>query len=371
MTDSKESQKNGKNRSYVVCGLLSGVITKTICAPFDRIRLLYQVQPMFNQFSSSYGADAANNNVSGKPNVSNGVNVNQMDKTANVLKSGKSSSNVKYNGVIKTAKKIIREEGLKGLWRGNVANTIRGGLCYATKFGINDTAREYLKSCSTLQMWFNKRKMNSVDGKYVGGQNDFILSLLAGASAGLVQKSLTYPLDLISVRMALGINTRSLSKSCKYTGLIDCLSTILRTEGLYGLYKGFTPSMCTGVPYVALQMAFFEFYRKNLFNSIIEKDNLSIKQVAFVSSISGSAAGASALLLVFPGDTVRKRMMNNAISSESKLYKDSKYCIRYILRNEGISAFYHGLFPSLLKSLPSGAIQFVMYEILKHLFKSI
>uniref|UniRef100_A0A3B0MUU7 Mitochondrial carrier, putative n=1 Tax=Theileria annulata TaxID=5874 RepID=A0A3B0MUU7_THEAN len=334
-----------KKQTFVFCGLLSGVITKTICAPFDRIRLLYQVQPMFGQYR--------NEGLTGEK---------------------------KYRGVIRTAQRIFKEEGLKGLWRGNLANTIRGGICYATKFGINDSTREYLKSNSILQTWMRSRSFSSSNQKRVESQNQVILSLMAGGTAGLVQKSFTYPLDLLSVRMALGINTKHLS-TCTYTGIFDCFSQIFKTEGLMGFYKGFIPTMVTGVPYVALQLSFFDFYRKRLHDFLSKKgEKLSMKQIAFMSSIAGSAAGASALFIVFPGDTVRKRMMNNAISSENRLYRDSIYCMKFIFRNEGICllirlnfggigilAFYHGLFPSMLKSLPSGAIQFLMYEVLKHI----
>ncbi|ORM41377.1 Mitochondrial substrate carrier family protein A [Babesia sp. Xinjiang] len=307
-----------KNNKYIACGLLSGVITKTICAPFDRIRLLYQIQPMFAQ-----------------------VNIAKQEQPGGF----------KYRGVLRTAQKIIHEEGLTGLWRGNLMNTTRGGLCYATKFGINDGAKERLQSLT-------------------GVDNGVTLSLLAGASAGVLQKSISYPLDVMSVRMTLGVNTKVLSSNCTYHSIPDCFFKILRSEGIRGFFKGFLPTLCTGVPYVSLQMTFFDFYKRRFMDLFgFEKEKLNIKQVAFVSSIAGSAAGFSALSIVFPGDTVRKRMMNNAISNDYQLYRSSRHCVKTIFRCEGISAFYHGMFPSLLKSLPSGAVQFVTYEVLKHLLK--
>ncbi|GBE59921.1 mitochondrial carrier protein [Babesia ovata] len=329
------TSKGSRNNSYVLCGMLSGVITKTICAPFDRIRLLYQVQPMFAQ-----------------------VNAN----------SGQHPGSFKYQGVIRTAQKIIGEEGICGLWRGNLMNTIRGGLCYATKFGINDGAKERLRTLAVLQNWFDLRVERSENPARTKAQNTVILSLLSGASAGMLQKCLSYPLDVMSVRMALGVNTKVLSNNCTYNSIPDCFFKILRSEGIRGFFKGFFPTLCTGVPYVALQMSFFDFYKKKLTAACgFDKEHLNIKQVAFISSLAGSAAGFSALCIVFPGDTVRKRMMNNAISDEKRLYRNARHCVKYIFRNEGILAFYYGLFPSLLKSLPSGALQFVMYEVLKHL----
>ncbi|SIO73723.1 Mitochondrial transporter (putative) [Babesia microti strain RI] len=307
-----------RNRyKYIFCGLMSGMLTKTACAPFDRIRLLYQVQPMF----------------------------------ANKVGRG---NNRKYKGILNTAHVILREEGVVGLWRGNMINTVRGGVCYATKFGVTDITRELL------------------DGIDKNGSPGSFNSVIAGAVAGLIQKSISYPLDVVSVRMALGINTSNLNKECTYRGIFNCVSQIYNREGLCGFFKGFAPTICTGIPYIALQMGLFDFYKRK-FKSILEPvesdENLwsNVKNLAIISSLSGSLSGFSALLIVFPGDTVRKRMMNNAISNQNRLYKNSLDCFRTILRSEGVLAYYHGLFPSLLKSIPSGAIQFVSYEIFKHI----
>ena len=44
----------------------------------------------------------------------------------------------------------------------------------------------------------------------------------------------------------------------KYKGIIDCGMSTFRTEGVRGLYKGMVPSMLAGVPYVGLQMTFYD-----------------------------------------------------------------------------------------------------------------
>ncbi len=46
---SKESNNNLKNNSiiYACCGAISGIITKTLVAPLERVKLLYQVQSYY------------------------------------------------------------------------------------------------------------------------------------------------------------------------------------------------------------------------------------------------------------------------------------------------------------------------------------
>lgn len=42
----------------------------------------------------------------------------------------------------------------------------------------------------------------------------------------------------------------------------SAVKRIHSTEGVRGFYKGFGPTLLTGVPYVMLQMTFFELYKR-------------------------------------------------------------------------------------------------------------
>ena len=42
-----------------------------------------------------------------------------------------------------------------------------------------------------------------------------------------------------------------------YKGIADCAWRIVKTEGPGALYKGFTATIVSGVPFVALQMTLF------------------------------------------------------------------------------------------------------------------
>eukprot|EP01048_Picozoa_sp_COSAG05_P010842 COSAG05_NODE_980_length_6311_cov_21.873632_3_plen_100_part_00 len=56
---------------------------------------------------------------------------------------------------------------------------------------------------------------------------------LAGGIAGVVQCSIATPMEL--VRSRLQVQTKGGEKS--YTGNVDCVRRILRTEGVAGLYR--------------------------------------------------------------------------------------------------------------------------------------
>lgn len=193
---------------------IAGMITKSVCAPFDRIRLLYQVQGMFSG-----------------PKISPSV-----PKSRNHPSAVAAVHRVKYGSLLHTAKTIYAEEGLVGFWRGNGMNIIRAAVVYAIKFGTNDwikqrmIAKKARRLQSTEKETAYKRNV-LITGVPVSGSAPNapplgVLALLkAGGVAGLTQKAVSYPLDLVTVRIALGVNTSTLAQGEKtYDVLVTPLS---------------------------------------------------------------------------------------------------------------------------------------------------
>ncbi|CAC9699289.1 mitochondrial carrier protein, putative [Plasmodium sp. DRC-Itaito] len=295
-------------------------------------------------------------------------------------------SSIKYRNIIQSFFFIIKEEGVLGLWKGNFVNTIRGGIVYSAKFGTNDIIKDKLKKSKIKQKNAynnnNNNNNNNMDTQdsFQNNSNistnktkntfNYYESITAGYISGIIQKTVSYPLDLLSIRMALGVNEKYLTNNndtlYKKKSIIEMIYEIIKKEGFCGFYKGYIPTLLTGVPYVTLQMLFFDIY-KNIFQIYSSNHYNNIPTLALYSSLAGSLSNLTSLIIVFPGDTVRKRMMNNGIDNKNYIYKNTLHCIKNIYYAEGIRNFYHGLFPSMLKCIPSGAIQFMSYEILKHL----
>jgi hypothetical protein len=83
--------------------------------------------------------------------------------------------------------------------------------------------------------------------------------MMAGTLAGLMQITLTYPLELIRTRLSL---SESQMLGERYTGIVDCCRKTVKSEGMGALYKGITPTWWSGAPYVGLQMTSFELFKR-------------------------------------------------------------------------------------------------------------
>ncbi|QRV82490.1 mitochondrial carrier protein [Ceratobasidium sp. AG-Ba] len=134
--------------------------------------------------------------------------------------------------------KVMREEGgIRGLYRGLVP-TAMGVAPYV---GINFAAYERLRQIITPE----------------GGDYGAPRKLLCGALAGSISQTLTYPFDVLRRKMqVVGMSNGMLGY--KYNGAIDALRTIVRVEGMAGLYRGLWPNLLKVAPSIATSFYTYE-----------------------------------------------------------------------------------------------------------------
>ncbi|CAK9139993.1 unnamed protein product [Ilex paraguariensis] len=126
---------------------------------------------------------------------------------------------LKYKGPVHYACKIIREEGILGLWSGAAPTVLRNGINQAAMF----TAKNFFDGV----LW-GKREG---DGKVLEPWQ----SLIFGFLAGTVGPCCTSPFDAVKMRlMALSRSVGEL----KYRGMFYAIATIYMEEGLLALWKG-------------------------------------------------------------------------------------------------------------------------------------
>lgn len=81
-----------------------------------------------------------------------------------------------------------------------------------------------------------------------------LLRLGAGAVAGIIAMSATYPLDMVRGRLTVQAD----GSPSAYNGLLHATRTIAAQEGMLAFYKGWLPSVIGVVPYVGLNFAVYE-----------------------------------------------------------------------------------------------------------------
>ena len=118
--------------------------------------------------------------------------------------------------------RIAREEGITSLWSGTSPTVARACLLNAGQLGVYSEAKEVLQQHSPLQ----------------GIPLQFCSSMISAVAA----VTLSCPADVIKTRLQN-------QQPGQYAGVTDCVSTLLRTEGVLALWKGFGPAVIKLAPH--------------------------------------------------------------------------------------------------------------------------
>ncbi|KAL2652412.1 hypothetical protein R1flu_020540 [Riccia fluitans] len=147
-----------------------------------------------------------------------------------------------YHSISNAFRRIVKEEGFWELYRG-LGPSVVGVIPYA---GTNYFAYDYLR---TLY-----KKIFKTDE--IGN----LQTLLIGSASGAIASSATFPLEVARKRMQVG----AIRGKLVYKNTVDCLASILREEGLAGLYRGLGPSCLKLVPAAGLSFMCYEALKRVL-----------------------------------------------------------------------------------------------------------
>merc|ERR1711941_44742 len=239
-----------------------------------------------------------------------------------------------YNGVVDCFRRVVADEGLTSLWRGNTANVIR----YFPTQALNFAFKDYFKRL------FNKSK--DKDGYLMW----FAGNLASGGAAGASSLFFVYSLDYARTRLAN--DAKAAKKGAgegerQFNGLIDVYRKTFASDGIAGLYRGFVVS-CAGI--IVYRGCYFGFY-DTLKPLILTGD----KANSFVLTFSlGYAVTVAAGLASYPLDTIRRRMMMT--SGEAVKYKSSIECAAVIMKKEGFSSFFKGAGANILRGIAGAGV---------------
>ncbi|KAJ1410968.1 Mitochondrial carrier protein [Sesbania bispinosa] len=231
---------------------------------------------------------------------------------------------------------IMKTDGWKGLFRGNLVNVIRVAPSKAIELFAYDTVNKNLSPKPGEQ-----------------SKLPIPASLIAGACAGVSSTICTYPLELLKTRLTIQRGV--------YNGLLDAFLKIIREEGPGELYRGLTPSLIGVIPYSATNYFAYDTLRK-AYRKIFKQEKIGNIETLLI----GSAAGAISSSATFPLEVARKHMQVGALSGR-QVYKNVVHALVSILEQEGIQGLYRGLGPSCMKLVPAAGISFMCYEACKRI----
>ncbi|XP_039418375.1 mitochondrial dicarboxylate carrier isoform X1 [Corvus cornix cornix] len=180
---------------------------------------------------------------------------------------------------------VIRTDGFLALYNGLSASLCRQMTYSLTRFGIYETAKNYL-------------------GQGNQGPPPFYQKVLLAAAGGFTGGFVGTPADMVNVRMQNDMKQPPAQRR-NYSHALDGMYRVLREEGLKKLFSGASVASCRGALVTVGQLSCYDQAKQLVLATGLLSDNI------FTHFLSSFIAGGCATFLCQPLDVLKTRLMNS------------------------------------------------------------
>ncbi|KAF2766404.1 mitochondrial carrier [Teratosphaeria nubilosa] len=294
-----------------------------------------------------------------------------------------------YSGLVGTASIIIREDGIRGLYR-----------------GLGPMLLGYLPTWAVYMSVYDKSREHFYNSGYDEDESKKLLArVYASVCAGACSTITTNPIWVIKTRMMAQVSAHA-SKSSRtpwhYRNTADAARQMYAKEGIKAFYSGLGPALL-GLTHVAIQFPLYE-YLKSRFTGLEMGKSPTTSGSEFQNFVGISAATffskVCATTATYPHEVLRTRLQTQqrrtspedhangvatnhhsqglpddgkrAIGNTDGVAYKRKYtglvqAFRLIMKEEGWRAFYNGMGTNMIRAVPAAMTTMLTYESVKGL----
>ena len=238
------------------------------------------------------------------------------------------------SGLAGVTRQIIRDEGVRGLWRGNTLVLARVVPYVALQWSIYDAVQDALAVA--------RRRGATVPAEGDRPLTGFLDKLLAGIVAGTAATLVVYPLECLKTEVAVAGLRGSLVASARQ---------VLQEEGVRGFYKGLGATVSFKV--IATAVGF------NLHAQLSKAYRETVKGrrlTAFEHGLIGGLSGIACATITLPLHSAVTKLRIQGTAGRPVLYRGVGDCMRQTVRKAGARALFSGALPTYAKVFPNVAI---------------
>jgi solute carrier family 25 thiamine pyrophosphate transporter 19 len=269
------------------------------------------------------------------------------------------------------------EGGFLALFRGSVAATYLWIGYSMVQFSVYARIKDYL--CDLQEQQQQQQQQQQQHRQLPSFLNPTSIAFISGAGAGLCATVSTYPFDICrtifaargvvpetTVAAASGSTTTATFQPPK--SLVECATVMYHQPqgrgGFSAFFVGVRPAMVQIVPYMGLNFA--------IYDALTRGD----RRIG-LSGYAGSISGAISKMVVYPMDTVKKRLQYQSVFGSSPsngmagYYSGMWDCLVTMVRTEGFMSLYRGLVPSVLKTTIGSGLSFTFFRMTKNVLEEV
>ncbi|KAI0298035.1 mitochondrial carrier domain-containing protein [Multifurca ochricompacta] len=306
-----------------IAGGVAGCVAKTVVAPLDRVKILFQASnPEYQKYAGT------------------------------------------WSGAFRAGAQIYSDSGVLGLFQGHSATLLRIFPYAAVKFIAYDQVHDLLMPTRAQET--NLRRFS------------------AGAISGAISVLFTYPLDLLRVRMAFNTIHSSASgqpvrpsflrtarliyaEGLPTPSAAPATRDLVHTFPILKFYRGFSVSLVGIVPYAGTAFLTWGYLRATLV-PVQSRSSGRPKATPLADLGIGALSGALAQTVSYPFEVVRRRMQVGGLTEPGRWLRWGE-TVRAIWTRGGMRGFFVGLGIGYLKIVPMNAVSFAVWQGMKRLLE--
>jgi solute carrier family 25 carnitine/acylcarnitine transporter 20/29 len=278
---------------YFICGGFGGICTVVVGHPLDTIKVRLQTMPI-----------------------------------------PKPGEKPLYAGTLDCLKTTVKNEGIRGLYKGMGAPLLGVAPIFAISFMGYGVGKQLF-------------------GPPSGQQFSYLDYFTAGAFSGIFTTVIMAPGERIKCLLQI---QQGSSGPKLYSGPVDCVKKLYKEGGIKSIYRGSGATLLRDIPASGMYFLTYEAVK----DYITENGKHSPSILGTICA--GGAAGIANWLVGMPPDVLKSRLQT---APEGTYPKGIRDVFKNLIKTEGPLALYKGITPVLLRAFPANAACFVGFELCK------
>ncbi|CAK9184180.1 unnamed protein product [Ilex paraguariensis] len=253
------------------------------------------------------------------------------------------ANGIKYRGGLHCTARILKTEGVKGLYRGATSSFVGMAFESSLLFGIYSQAKQ------------------SLQGQNQSGKPQPQVIIPSAAFGGAIISFVLCPSELVKCRMQVQGTDTLVVNSNRYSSPIDCALKTVKSEGVTGIFRGGFTTLLRESLGNAVFFSTYEYVRfhMHLHLNDASSDPAHLIDVG-VGIMSGGLGGIAFWSAVLPLDVAKTIIQT---SSDRSSTRNPFQILKSIYRGSGLSGCYMGLGPTVVRAFPANAAAIVTWEL--------
>ncbi|GMH30350.1 hypothetical protein Nepgr_032193 [Nepenthes gracilis] len=292
------AEKSSTHKEYVA-GFLAGIATVVVGHPFDTVKVKLQ-------------------------------------------KHNTEGHQIKYKNGLHCAARILKNEGVTGLYRGATSSFVGVAFESSLFFGMYSQMKQ------------------SLQGRLKSSGPDPLVIIPSAAYSGAAISFVLCPSELLKCRMQVQGTDSLIPNSVRYNGPIDCALRTIETEGVRGIFRGGVATLLRESLGGTVFFCVYEYVRHFMHSKLeaASHDHKSLTEFG-TGVISGGLAGVAFWSAVLPLDVAKTIIQTDP---DIRSTRNPFQVLHSVYRMAGIRGCYAGLGPTLLRAFPANAAAIATLE---------